>query len=669
MRTRAVGRPAAARASSRGASSGGPQQVAVSARSPHLDDGTGIKGGDQGFGTGPGDRGLGPIGGDAQKPPAVALGHGHHGRVSLAGRGQHDVIGLAGLDDEAAPARPAPQHPGGPGQKDQSLLVGPLTGRQQLLVEVQEGHGRGRAHPVKDGIGADHHPGPRSGFAGRGGGRHLGDRLAQQRLQFFAGPGHSGSQVAQHRRPAPQAHRRALLAAAGGNQHPLLDHHGRPAVAGADQLAAGTAGQQPRPAGAVEHADHRPGSGQPGRQSLGEQPAFDRVVVAAVDHLHHRPALPLRVPVRAQQLPGPQRLQRRRRRGEHRRASSPLGPLQCHIPGVPGRRGGGLQSLVVLVEHRHRGQVRHRHPGRGPRPHHRAAAPGRGGPAVRGDRHPDPGPAQGPGHSPGRGRLGDDHQGVAPTGRGQRHRRRVLGRRQPQDRDPRSPPFRSRSQDSRAGQGDGHGVEHGRVARAQPRPKPGQGVGVQPRPEPPLASSGPARHRAGHRPGRRCQPQERHLRTGPAPSRPSGQVHQIRRGAEPAQPGQRPQFHSVRRCDPHLGHPAADPAAAEVDPHHRPCLQSAGPAVGVPGLRNGVGEGPVDGHHVGADAHRGQLPHRATYPRISARTRTSRPRRGRPGRAGAGTVAQSPSSDFKASTRSVLSQVNRPPSAGRPKCP
>ena len=51
--------------------------------------------------------------------------------------------------------RGGPTQPGGAGQQGQGLLGGPVARREQLLVEVEEGHDVGARHPVQHRLGAD----------------------------------------------------------------------------------------------------------------------------------------------------------------------------------------------------------------------------------------------------------------------------------------------------------------------------------------------------------------------------------------------------------------------------------------------------------------------------------------------------------------------------------
>ena len=76
-------------------------------------------------------------------PPGPLRGH-EATRVGVQHGVEHLVAGQAGLHQQPPAAGAAAGQPGGPGQQRQGLLGGPVAGRQQLLVEVEEGHHVGR---------------------------------------------------------------------------------------------------------------------------------------------------------------------------------------------------------------------------------------------------------------------------------------------------------------------------------------------------------------------------------------------------------------------------------------------------------------------------------------------------------------------------------------------
>ena len=161
----------------------------------------------------------------------------------------------------------------------------------------------------------------------------------------------------------------------------LLD--GRRAAVAAGQLAAGRAGEQPGPAGAVQHAQHPPVGSQQADEGRREQPGPARVLVAPVDDLDGRPPGPLAGAVGREQVAPRQRLQGRARARQHARHAGPPRPLDGDVAGVPRRRLLLLVGLVVLVEHDDRGQVGDGRPRRGPgADDRRAGCPER--PAARG---------------------------------------------------------------------------------------------------------------------------------------------------------------------------------------------------------------------------------------------------------------------------------------------
>ena len=87
-------------------------------------------------------------------------------RVGVAVHGglHHLVVGQPGLEQQAT-GRPAAgrarpgRHPRRAGHEGERLLGGPVARRQQLLVEVEEGHHVGPVDPLQHRLGADHDPG------------------------------------------------------------------------------------------------------------------------------------------------------------------------------------------------------------------------------------------------------------------------------------------------------------------------------------------------------------------------------------------------------------------------------------------------------------------------------------------------------------------------------
>ena len=197
--------------------------------------------------------------------------------------------------------------------------------------------------------------------------RHLGDRLAGEGLQLLARPGDPGPQVPEPAAAAARAHQRACLPAASADA-------ACPARAGPPPRRTGRrrprspqarAGEQPRPAEPVQHADDPPAVGPRAAQhvaSRGENSparAGSSSRRSATSTTGHPPA-------RRRPAPRAARAARacERRHGRHERAghAGPAGPLDGDVAGVPGRRRLRLERLVVLVERRRSAAARHRAP-------------------------------------------------------------------------------------------------------------------------------------------------------------------------------------------------------------------------------------------------------------------------------------------------------------------
>ena len=119
---------------------------------------------------------------------------------------------------------PAPptDEPAGQHQQRQRLLGRPVARRQQLLVEVQEGHHVGRPTRCSAASVPDEHLGGGCGSAGHlarlGPGADLDHRTPGQRLELLAHPGHAGPEVLEAGPAAAQAHLRAHGPAAAAHQ-------------------------------------------------------------------------------------------------------------------------------------------------------------------------------------------------------------------------------------------------------------------------------------------------------------------------------------------------------------------------------------------------------------------------------------------------------------------
>ena len=379
----------------------------------------------------------------------------------------------------------------------------------------------------------------------------------------------------------------------------------------AGQLAAGLAGQQARPTGAVEHAQHPAVAAQQPHERRGQQ-AGVRVLPAHVDDVDDRASPPARRPATGvSSRPPVERLERRAGRRQHAGHARPAAPARR-------RRRGRARSATAPAgaprrarRHDHgRRQVAHRRPGRGPG-------------ADDGGARPRPGPSP---------------AGAAATGTPARRRPAATARASaavghstsalPSLRRRRPPPTgRSTAPGGRRlAAGPGHRPRCGRASRTRPAG-----------PAPTTADAFGRRVRAGgrsrHDPFRRRRAQERRGPARPAPGRPVGQLEQVGAGTPPRPLGQRAQASHRPAARRRAPDPPADPAPGESDAHTVADAHLAPERVG-----DQVVERLGDGRLVGQDADdlpAGQL--------VVDRCAVGR---------------QRPSADFKSSTRVVCSQVS-----------
>jgi hypothetical protein len=197
---------------------------------------------------GAGHRGQRGRGWEPQLDPASSLGRGQPPRVRMQHGVEHLVFRMSGLRDEPAAPCARPEHPGTTGEQPHGLLVGAITGRQQLLVEVEEGnHGEIGHASVQDRLGADE-----DSLAAV----LVADGLTEDGVELVAHPAHPDPQVAQPRRSTRRAEHRTLGGAPFAPQNALRLHdRGVAPLAGRD-LSTDRACQQPGTPLAVEHADH-----------------------------------------------------------------------------------------------------------------------------------------------------------------------------------------------------------------------------------------------------------------------------------------------------------------------------------------------------------------------------------------------------------------------------
>ena len=286
---------------------------------------------------------------------------------------------------QGAPLPRRADQPGGPDEQRQGLLGGRQPRRQQVQIDVEEGHGSGAAHPVQHRLGADQHGGIGTGRLrpGRPRAGHLPHLGAEERRQLLAQPAHAGPQRLHAQPAAGRAHDRPGLVAARAAQHLLPARlRRRGAAAGtAGQLAAVTAGQQAGAAGAVVDAD-------------------ERAPLAAPRHRRGRTGPAGRTPRRTCRCAG------RRRAGRPARGrASPPAPRGASERSVrsPARRGERHRRARATRGCRARPRAGPARPGRRPRCRWGRSPPGRPRRAHRGRRRPPagaPGPRRRPGCRP-----------------------------------------------------------------------------------------------------------------------------------------------------------------------------------------------------------------------------------------------------------------------------
>ena len=250
-------------------------------------------------------------------------------------------------------------------------------------------------------------------------------------------PGHAGANQRQRPRTAVLTHHRADRAAASAHQRAGVVLARPPPGSARSAAATGTpAGQQPRPAGGVVHADHA----LVGIAEVLRSAARSAATASTAPRRCGRPPRRIGQPARS----SVDRWSRAPRScaqcsavadghgdtSTHRHAGPPA-RARSHVAGVPGRRALLLQRLVVLVEHHDRAPVRARRPHRAATADHhvdarRRRAPTRSG--MHGRRVARP--AQ-PGRQPTSlvDRWVDDQRRPAAQ-RLDDHRQRVAGRRQ-----------------------------------------------------------------------------------------------------------------------------------------------------------------------------------------------------------------------------------------------
>ena len=278
MRTRPAGRGAAASAVPSASGSARADEVAAVGRTGHRRRsdpvrsarGQLLRAGAREHGQGAG-RGQAELAAPGQRRAGEPAGIGVEDGV------EHLVVGQPGLHQQPPAAGAAAEQAGGAGQQGQRLLGGPVAGREQLVVEVEEGHHVGPRHPVQHGLGADVDRGGRASGV-----------LAVAPVTSTTGRPAAASSSSRSRADArPQHDQRATSRTPGtrrGRSVPQRRQRSRPSSVWATAASQRSqrssarhdaAGQQPGPAGRVEHADHPSGPGRAGGSisGLGDQRA------------------------------------------------------------------------------------------------------------------------------------------------------------------------------------------------------------------------------------------------------------------------------------------------------------------------------------------------------------------------------------------------------------
>ena len=352
-----------------------------------------------------------------------------------------------------------------------------------------------------------------------------------------------------------------------------LDEGSSAALAPHDRPA-GTAGEQPRPARPVEHADDGElGAGSaPVPHDRGEtrtEKPGPRVVPAPVDHLDRGPSGLLRAGVEADERrpdEGGERRTGAHLQARHAGATGPLGREDRRVP----RRGALFDvGLRVGVEDDDDAEPRDLRERRSPCADDGATSRRRVGPRLGLQRHlaAEPGEPLGEhlGVAPGR----HENEGVTVPGGGERRPRRRRGRGAAGGRRRTADPDR---------QGPSRRLGDRRRARLRPG-RAGRPAGRQ------------GADQARRRPGEQERPQP----AGVTPSAEPPEPDDLGGGPRRHESEDLPQLVAVGLAC--LGDdPAAHLAAVQRDPHDRAELDRAGE-----GIRHGVGELPVDAGDVGED--------------------------------------------------------------------
>ena len=284
----------------------------------------------------------------------------------MHGRGQDLVVRQTRPGPRCAPAPAAADEPRGERQQGERLLAGPVAGRQQLVVEVQEDDERGRADPVQHRLGPDRAPAPPEA-------RRSGPALARP-TSATSRPGEGGEVLAQPGRRPGRTIRGRVGPQDGHVAGPEVAHRGQCSTAGspgggrsswtsaapqrvaAKQASAAAAGEQAGPALAVEHGHDGSARlavcGRPDRRGEPRRVAA-RPGSSSRASISSTGAQPLRSASRDKVTSRPASEQVERRAGAHqqaRDAGSP-GALVGQHGGLPGRNPLFLVGVRVGVEH------------------------------------------------------------------------------------------------------------------------------------------------------------------------------------------------------------------------------------------------------------------------------------------------------------------------------
>lgn len=139
----------------------------------------------------------------------------------------HLVVWEARLHQHAAPIGSGADEAGGTGQEGEGFLGGAVARCEQLLIEVEEDHRVGPVDAVQRGFGSDDDARTGATSIGTAFRSDLGDRLADQSLEFLAHTVHPGTEILHAGTTAPDAQRGTDRSASEARESPVLSLHDR----------------------------------------------------------------------------------------------------------------------------------------------------------------------------------------------------------------------------------------------------------------------------------------------------------------------------------------------------------------------------------------------------------------------------------------------------------